>query len=121
MTTISSHSIVAGVVSVYSCSLMKSLGLFVGMFSLLFVSFRFVPFVRAPLTSSLLPRRLFLLPLTAGRFSFYRALMYHSRMLRAAKEISNLNEFVYLAKEISRMLNEEVGGVAWRGVAGPSR
>lgn len=35
--------------------------------------------------------------------------MYHSRMLHAAKEISNLNEFVYLAKEISRMLKEEVG------------
>lgn len=38
----------------------------------------------------------------------YRALMYHSRMLVAAKKISNLNEFVYLAKEISRMLKEEV-------------
>lgn len=37
-----------------------------------------------------------------------RALMYHSKMLRAAKRISNLNEFVYLAKEISRMLKEEV-------------
>lgn len=37
-----------------------------------------------------------------------RALMYHSRMLQAAKRISNLNEFVYLAKEISRMLKEEV-------------
>lgn len=37
--------------------------------------------------------------------------MYHSRMLKAAKEISNLNEFVYLAKEISRMLKEEVSGV----------
>lgn len=36
--------------------------------------------------------------------------MYHSRMLKAAKEISNLNEFVYLAKEISRMLKEEVRG-----------
>ena len=35
--------------------------------------------------------------------------MYHSRMLRAAKEIGNVNEFVYLAKEISRMLKEEVG------------
>lgn len=34
--------------------------------------------------------------------------MYHSRMLQAAKEINNLNEFVYLAKEISRMLKEEV-------------
>ena len=39
---------------------------------------------------------------------FSRALMYHSRMLRAAKEIGNVNEFVYLAKEISRMLKEEV-------------
>lgn len=33
--------------------------------------------------------------------------MYHSRMLQNAKKISNLNEFVYLAKEISRMLKEE--------------
>lgn len=32
-------------------------------------------------------------------------------MLRAAKEISNLNEFVYLAKEISRMLKEEVSAL----------
>lgn len=39
-----------------------------------------------------------------------RALMYHSRMLKTAKEFSNLNEFVYLAKEISRMLKEEVSG-----------
>lgn len=39
-----------------------------------------------------------------------RALMYHSRMLKTAKEFSNLNEFVYLAKEISRMLKEEVRG-----------
>lgn len=38
--------------------------------------------------------------------------MYHSRMLQAAKEISNLNEFVYLAKEISRMLKEEASWVA---------
>lgn len=38
--------------------------------------------------------------------------MYHSRMLQAAKEISNKNEFVYLAKEISRMLKEEVSWVA---------
>ncbi|CAN0345311.1 unnamed protein product, partial [Ectocarpus sp. 12 AP-2014] len=36
-----------------------------------------------------------------------RALMYHSRMLEASKKIGNLNEFVYLAKEISRMLKEE--------------
>lgn len=35
--------------------------------------------------------------------------MYHSHMLQAAKKISNLNEFVYLANEISRMLKEEVG------------
>lgn len=41
-----------------------------------------------------------------------RALMYHSRMLKAAKKISNLNEFVYLAKEISRMLKEEVSDVS---------
>lgn len=37
-----------------------------------------------------------------------RALMYHSRMLQAAKKGGNLNEFVYLAKEISWMLKEEV-------------
>lgn len=34
--------------------------------------------------------------------------MYHSRMLQAAKKGGNLNEFVYLAKEISWMLKEEV-------------
>lgn len=39
-----------------------------------------------------------------------RALMYHSRMLQAAKKINNVNEFVYLAKEISRMLKEEASG-----------
>lgn len=44
----------------------------------------------------------------ASRMVVVRALMYHSRMLKAAKEIGNLNEFVYLAKEISRMLKEEV-------------
>lgn len=37
--------------------------------------------------------------------------MYHSHMLEAAKKISNVNEFVYLAKEISRMLKEEVNRV----------
>lgn len=47
-----------------------------------------------------------------GCYLLDRALMYHSRMLQAAKEISNLNEFVYLAKEISRMLKEEVSWVA---------
>ena len=38
--------------------------------------------------------------------------MYHSRMLQAAKRDGNLNEFVYLAKEISRMLKEQVSACA---------
>lgn len=44
--------------------------------------------------------------------------MYHSRMLEAAKKIGNLNEFVYLAKEISRMLKEEVTAPTRAAAAG---
>ncbi|KAG5186188.1 hypothetical protein JKP88DRAFT_310417 [Tribonema minus] len=45
--------------------------------------------------------------LTVDHGDVRRALEYHVRMLRRAKQGGNVNEFVYLAKELSRMLVDQ--------------